>query len=162
MPKSQRGTAERWNVGCWNGTDSSSGKHGARESVLRDENGHDGKEAEKETEKPTTRVKTCAEKLEAMMNVEELNKETISMVERIVALRVSDKQNNLWMRQLEMKRREIAELAGLMELEGVKNEIEHEKNLEVREIVCTKHFAKRTKIMLYEEIDNMVWSGKKK
>ena len=38
------------------------------------------------TDKPTTCVKTCVEKLEAMMNVEELDKETIRTVERIVVL----------------------------------------------------------------------------
>ena len=45
-------------------------------------------------------------------NVEELDEETRPMVEGIVVLRVATKHINLWTRQLEMKRREVAELAG--------------------------------------------------
>ena len=97
-----------------------------------------------------------------MMKVEALDEETIRMVERIVVLRISTKHINLWMRQLEMKRREMTELAGLMELERVKKEIEHEKNLEAWARRCTNHFTKKMKRMLFEEIDDIVWSGKEK
>ena len=60
------------------------------------------------------------------LNVEELDEETTRMVERMVVLRVATKLINLWMRQLEMKRREIIELAGLMRLDVVKKEIGRE------------------------------------
>ena len=94
-----------------------------------------------------------------MMNVEELDGETTRMVERIVALRVATKHINLWIRQLEMKRKEMSELAGLMKLGEVRNEVEKEKNLERWARRCTHHFTKKVKKMLFEEIDNMVWSG---
>ena len=96
------------------------------------------------------------------MNAESLNEETIRMLKRMVVLRIATKHINLWVRQLEMKRKEMSELAGLMELEGVKNEIEHEKNLEAWARRCTNHFMKKVKRMLYEEIDNVVWSGSEK
>ena len=67
------------------------------------------------------------EKLKKMLNVKDLDEETTKMTEGIVILRVATKHINLWLRQLEMKRSEICELAGLMDLEGVKNEIETEK-----------------------------------
>ena len=54
------------------------------------------------------------EKTMATMNVEALDQETIRDVERMVILRVSMKHINLWIRQLEMKRNEICQLAGLM------------------------------------------------
>ena len=53
------------------------------------------------------------------LSVEELVEETTRVVERMVVLRVATKHINLWMRQLEMKRRDIIELAGLMGLEMV-------------------------------------------
>ena len=70
------------------------------------------------------------EKLMKMANVEKLDEETTRMAERMVVLGVATKHINLWMRQLEMKRRKIIELAGLMKLEEVKNEVEKEKSLE--------------------------------
>ena len=45
------------------------------------------------------------------------------MTERMVVLRVATKHINIWIRQLEMKRKEICELAGLMKLEETKKEI---------------------------------------
>ena len=93
-----------------------------------------------------------------VMEVADLDEETAGMVERIVVLRVATKHINLWKRQLEMKRKEICELAGLVELEDVKNEIREEKNLEKWANRSTNHF-KKTRRMLYEEIDNMVWRG---
>ena len=98
------------------------------------------------------------EKTMAVMNVETLDQETIRDVERMVILRVSTKHNNLWMRQLEMKRREIGELAGLIGFDGVKTEVEKEKNLEAWGKRCTHFFNKKTKRLPFEEIDNMVWS----
>ena len=105
---------------------------------------------------------TLLKKTAEAMNVADLDEETNRMVERIVVLRVATKHINLWKRQLEMKRKEICELAGLMELEDVKNEIRKEKNLERWANRSTNHFTKKMKRLLYEEIDNMVWSGKVK
>ena len=41
-------------------------------------------------------------------------------------------------------------------------EIEKEKSLEKWAKRCTHHFTKKVKRMLFEEIDNMVWSGGEK
>ena len=79
----------------------------------------------------------------------------------MVVFRISTKRINLWMRQLEMKRKETIELAGMMGFDDVKNEIEKEKNMERWAKRCTTHFAKKTKRLLFEEIDNFIWSGKK-
>ena len=59
-------------------------------------------------------MKTVLEEVAEAMNVEKLDEETTRMVERIIIMRISTKHINLWMRQLEMKRREIEELAGLI------------------------------------------------
>ena len=61
----------------------------------------------------------------------------------MVVLRDTTKHINLWMRQLEMKRREIIEVAWLMELDMVKKEIEEEKNLERWAKRCSHHFTKK-------------------
>ena len=92
-----------------------------------------------------------------MMNVELLD-ETTRMVERIVIMRVCTKHTNLWMRQLEMKRREIGELAGLIGFDGVKTEVEKEKNLEAWGKRCTHFFNEKTKRLLFQETDNIVWN----
>ena len=60
-----------------------------------------------------------------MLNTEELDEETARMTERVVVLRIATKHINLWARQLEMKRQEMSELAGLMKLEEVKKEVEN-------------------------------------
>ena len=93
-----------------------------------------------------------------MMNVEELDEETTRMVERMVVLRVATKHINIWIRQLEMKRKEMSELAGLMKFEETKKEIVKEKSLERWARRCTHFFTKKVKRMLFEEIDNIVWS----
>ena len=77
----------------------------------------------------------------------------------MVIVRISTKHINLWMRQLEMKRKEMQELAGLMGLEEVKKEIGKEKSLERWAKRGTTHFTKKVKRMLYEETDNLIWSG---
>ena len=66
-----------------------------------------------------------------MLKVEALDDETIGMIERMVVLRVATKHINLWMRQLEMQRKEISELAAPRKLEEIKKEVEKEKNLEM-------------------------------
>ena len=45
-----------------------------------------------------------------------------------------------------------------MGLVEVRNEIQTEKSLEMWARRCSNHFTKKVK-MLYEEIDNMIWSG---
>ena len=65
-------------------------------------------------------------KLMKAMNAEEINQEPIRMVERMVVLRVAAKHINLCVRQLEMKRREVCELAGLIGYDEVEIEIENE------------------------------------
>ena len=92
------------------------------------------------------------------MKVEDLDQETTKMVERVVVLRIATKHINLWVRQLEMKRKEIGELAGLLKADEVKKEVEEEKNIEKWAKRCTNHFTKRVKRMLFEEIDNIVWN----
>ena len=56
------------------------------------------------------------------MNVESLDQETTREVERMVILRIATKHINLWIRQLEMKRKEIAELARLLEFVDMERE----------------------------------------
>ena len=101
-------------------------------------------------------------KMKEIMNVEDLDEETTRDMERIVILRLSTKHINLWTRQLEMKRREIGELAGLIGFDGVKMEVANEKSLERWARRCTHHFTKKVKRMTFEEIDNMMWSGREK
>ena len=68
-------------------------------------------------------MRMVKEKLEELMDVFVLEEETIRIAEETVLLRLSTKHINLWVRQLEMKRKEICELAGLMGFEEVKEEI---------------------------------------
>ena len=103
-------------------------------------------------------MKTVLEEVAEAMNVETLDEETTRMVERIIVLRISTKHINLWMRQLEMKRREIGELARLIGFDGVKTDVEKEKNLEAWGKRCTHFFNKKTKRVPFEETDNMVWN----
>ena len=72
-------------------------------------------------------LKSLCERVAEVMKVEALDEETIRMVERIVVLRVSTKHINIWARQLEMKRKEIGELAVFLNLKWAKEEIETEK-----------------------------------
>ena len=81
------------------------------------------------------------------MNDDDLEEETTRMVKRIVLFRSSTKHINLWMRQLEIKRKEMCELAGLMALEEVQEEIAKAKDLEMWAKRCTRNFTKRVKKM---------------
>ena len=74
-------------------------------------------------------MKTVFGRVTNIMNVDVVDEQTTMMVERVFVMRISTKHINLWMRQLEMKRKEIAELAGLLSFYGVKEEVEKEKNL---------------------------------
>ena len=65
-------------------------------------------------------LETLLEKVKKELKTEDIEEETARMVERIVVLMIATKHINLWMRQLEMKRKEICQLAGLMGLEEVK------------------------------------------
>ena len=93
--------------------------------------------------------------------MEESDEETMRMVEGVVVPRVATKHINIWIRQLEIKRIEISELAELFGFECVK-EVEKEKSLERWARRCTHHFTKKVKRMLYEEIDNTVLNGDEK
>ena len=104
-------------------------------------------------------MRRLKEKTSVVMNTDGLDEETSRMTERLAILRIATKHIILWTRQLEMKRSEVIKLAGLMKLEGVKKEIMNEKSLERWARRCSHHFTKKVKRMLFEEIDNMVWSG---
>ena len=58
-----------------------------------------------------------------MLKVESLDDETIGMIERVVVLRIATKHINLWILQLQIKRREISELAWLIKQEEIKKEL---------------------------------------
>ena len=111
------------------------------------------------TRNGSTFLRTVFERLNIATNHEVVDDETMEMVERVVIVRLSTKHINLWTRQLEMKRKEMSELAGLMGLVGIKKEIQEEKELERWARRCTTHFTKKMKRVLYEGIDNIVWSG---
>ena len=53
-------------------------------------------------------------------------------------------------------------MEGLMEFKEVKKEAETEKSLERWARRCSNFFTKKVKRMLFEEIDNVVWSGDEK
>ena len=101
-------------------------------------------------------MKRLLERTARMENVECLDEDAIRMVERVVIVRLSTKHINIWMRQLEIKRSEILELAGLMGFERVEAEVEREKSLEAWAKRCTHFFTKKVRRMLFEEIDNTV------
>ena len=119
-----------------------------------EESGKEDKQSE-----GTSFTRRLRDKTTELMLVEELDHETSRMTERLVVLRIATKHNNLWTRQLEMKRKEMSELAGLMKLDVVKKEIANEMSIERWARRCTHYFTKKAKRMLFEEIDNMVWSG---
>ena len=62
-------------------------------------------------------MKVLFERTKELLHVEVLDDETSRMLERMAVVRISTKHINLWMRLLEMKRREMSELAGLIGLE---------------------------------------------
>ena len=99
------------------------------------------------------------EKTKEMMNPDFLDEETALMTKRMVVIRISTKHINLWMRQLETKRKEIGELAELLKLDQIKKEVETVKSLESWSKRTTNYFTKNAKRMLFEEVDNMVWNG---
>ena len=88
-------------------------------------------------------------KMEEVTGIDESDHETARMTERMVILRISTKHINVWIRQLEMKRKEICELAGLMGLHEVKKEISDEKNLERWARRCSHFSIKKVKKMLF-------------
>ena len=120
--------------------------------------GVENKKSDKQSERSSF-LEMLVDKLMTMLNVEDLDEEAIRMVERITVLRISTKHINLWSRQLEMKRQEVSELAGMMELKQVRKEIRAEKDLERCARRCSNFFPKKAKRMLFDEIDNMVWCG---
>ena len=77
-----------------------------------------------------TLMSKLLESAKKVMNQETLDEETARAGERVVVLRICTKHINLWIRQLEIKRKEICQLAELLKVEEVRKEIEREKNLE--------------------------------
>ena len=104
-------------------TPQGSEKQGKPQKELRqrtecdDENKMDGSRTDEGTFK-----KMLAEKMMTLTNVDVLDDETIKNIERMVVLRTSTKHINLWMRQLEMKRREMCELAEMLEFADIKRD----------------------------------------
>ena len=88
-------------------------------------------------------MRSLLERMKETMKLESLVEETTRTIERLGVVRISTKHINLWMRQLEMKRKEMQELAGLMGLEEVKKEIQKERSLERWAKRCTHHFTRR-------------------
>ena len=72
------------------------------------------------------------DKLMKMRPKDVLDEEVTRIVERSAILRLLTKHVNLWILQLETKRREIAELTRLSGFEGVQKEVETDKSLERR------------------------------
>ena len=107
-------------------------------------------------------VKSVLEKIMRIMKVDVLDKETTMTVERMVVLRLSTKHMNMWTRLLETKRNEIRELTELLKIDGIKKEIEKERSLVKWGKRTNNLLAKKTKKMIYEQIDNMVWNGSEK
>ena len=62
------------------------------------------------------------------MRVDVLDKETTMTVERMVVLELPTKHINPWTRQLETKRDDIRELAELLIVDGINQEIEKESS----------------------------------
>ena len=104
-------------------------------------------------------MKELKQKVMAKMNMEVWDQETNLDVERMVILRITTKHIDLWIRQLEMERKEIAELAGLLKFDEIKKEVVSEKSLERWARRTTNRITRKVKRMLFEEIDNMTWSG---
>ena len=69
---------------------------------------------------------------------------------------------NLWILQLEKKRKEICEFAVLIGRDQIREEIEKETNLQKQAKRTNSHFTERVKRALIEEIDNVVWNEKEK
>ena len=83
---------------------------------------------------------------------------TIKNFERMAVLRFSAIHVNMWTRQLETKRNEIRELTELLRVDEIKKEIEKESLVKWGN-KANNILARKTKRMIYEEIDNMVWNG---
>ena len=64
------------------------------------------------TSEGTSVVLLLAEKTKEKMNIDIVDEETTRMMERLVVVRISTKHINLWMRQLEMKRKELVSWRG--------------------------------------------------
>ena len=163
MSESPDRTAGHWIVEDDDQTTPSSETEGGSETELREEDPHERKREVKGAKSEGTPLMiSLFQKTKEAMNLDCLDEETTRMIERLVVVRISTKHINLWMRQLEMKRKEMQELAGLMGLEGVQEEIAKAKDLEKLAKRCTQHFTKRVKKTLFQEVDNRVWSGAEK
>ena len=73
---------------------------------MRREDTHERKrEVKCATSEGTSVVLLLAEKTKEKMNMDIVDEETTRMIERLVVVRISTKHINLWMRQLEIKRK---------------------------------------------------------
>ena len=98
---------------------------------MKEDNAYDENDEKTGTETHETEImRTVLEKMKDSMDVEVLDDETTRMTKRLVVIRISTKHINLWMRKLEVRRKEMIELAGLMGFDDVKEEIQKEKSLE--------------------------------
>ena len=158
MSESPQGTTERWNGAGDIKAAQNSETQDDCEKEVSEESVHVENPVKGATTHGTPFMKTVLEGVAEAMNFETLDEETTRMVERVIVLRISTKHINLWMRQQEIKRREIGELARLIGFDGVKTEVEKEKDLEAWGKRCTHFFNKKTKRLLFEETDNMVWN----
>ena len=109
-------------MGCGDGTDSSSGKHGKCGTPPSVEEGEENERKDAKSKGPLF-ASNLLEKLKTDMNLDVLDDETTKMVQILVILKLSTKNINLWARQLEMKRKEKRELDGLMKFESIMREI---------------------------------------
>ena len=119
MSESEHGTAEHRTVGSEPDPTSLNRHSDCSQAVLSEVNAEGSKKDDKRREEGVL-LKTLFEKMKRLLNTEELDEETTRMTERVVVLRIATKHINLWMRQLEMKRKEMSELAELMRLEMVR------------------------------------------
>ena len=83
------------------------------EQVLMVEGAEEGETVDKQRDENAF-LKTLFEKMKRTaekINSNEGDDETAMMVERVAILRIATKHINIWIRQLEMKRKEMSELS---------------------------------------------------
>ena len=113
--ESPQRTPERWDGATRNKTTTIHETQGCCETEMRYENKNvEEKQTDQTTTNGTQFLKVIIGKVAEMINVDVVDEEATMMVKRIIVLRLSTKHINMWIRQLEMKRREIGELARLM------------------------------------------------
>ena len=140
-PEPQLRTAEQWRFRGDERGPTNPNKYGDCETVLSEGSAEENAKPDEQNVRSKF-LEMLVKKAMTTIKVEGLDEETARMVERMVILRVATKHINIWIRQLEMKRREMCELAGLMKLDKVRRDIERERSLERWAKKCTRHFSK--------------------